>query len=91
MHIGVGLKLKQILVISKLLGYHFWLVFMPGQVVVVGTPISVTRLGIFWTLGNFLKPLSTINLPKSPTFLGIFSNGVKIYYFSSEIIFGQLL
>ena len=23
---------------------------------------------IFWTLGKFLKPLATINLPKSPTF-----------------------
>ena len=39
-------------------------------------------LAIFWTLGNFLKPLAAINLPKSPTFLG---------KFSSEIIFGQLL
>ena len=27
---------------------------------------------IYWTLGNFLKPLATINLPKSPTFLGNF-------------------
>ena len=42
---------------------------------------------IYWTLGNFLKPLATINLPKSPTFLGIFCKGVKIYHFSSEIIF----
>ena len=40
---------------------------------------------------QFLKPLATINLPKSPTFLGNFCNGVKIYHFSSEIIFGQLL
>ena len=32
-----------------------------------------------------------INLPKSPTFLGIFCISVKIYHFSSEIIFGQLL
>ena len=37
-----------------------------------GVPSSVTRLGDFWTLGNFLKPLATINLPKSPTFLGNF-------------------
>ena len=48
-------------------------------------------LAIFWTLGNFLKPLATINLPKSPTFLGNFCNGIKIYHFSSEIIFRQLL
>ena len=27
---------------------------------------------IFWTLGNFLKPLATINLSKSPPFLGNF-------------------
>ena len=27
---------------------------------------------IYWTLGNFLKPLAIINLPKSPPFLGNF-------------------
>ena len=42
-------------------------------------------------LGNFLKPLATINLSKCPTFLSIFCKDVKIYHFSSEIIFGQLL
>ena len=41
--------------------------------------------------GNFLKPLASINLPKSSTFLGIFCKGVKIYHFSSKIIFGLLL
>ena len=46
---------------------------------------------IYWTLGNFLKPLATINWPKSPTFLGNFCKGVKIFNFSSDIIFGQLL
>ena len=46
---------------------------------------------IFWSLGNFLKPWAAINLPKSPTFLCNFCKGVKIYHFSSEIIFGQLL
>ena len=35
-------------------------------------------------------PLATINFPKSPTFLGYFCKGVKIYHSSSEIIFGQL-
>ena len=44
---------------------------------------------IYWTLDNFWKPLETINLPKSPTFN--FCKGVKIFQFSSEIIFGQLL
>ena len=46
---------------------------------------------IYWTLGNFLKPLATIILPKSLTFLGNFCKGVKSYQFSSEIIFWQLL
>ena len=46
---------------------------------------------IYWTLVNFLKPLATINLPKSLTFFGNFCKGVKIYHFSSEIIFGKLL
>ena len=46
---------------------------------------------IYWTLGKFLKPLAAINLPKSPTFLGNFCKGVRIYHFSSEIISAQLL
>ena len=50
----------------------------------------MTRLGD-WTLGKFLKPLATIDLLKSLTFLDNFYKGVKIYHFSSEIIFGQLL
>ena len=36
---------------------------------------------IFWTLGNFSKPVGTISLPKSSTFFGIF---VKV---SKSIIF----
>ena len=32
---------------------------------------------------TFSKPLATINLPKSPTFLGNFCKGVKIFNFSS--------
>ena len=46
---------------------------------------------IYWTLGNFVKPLSTINLSKSLTFLGNFCKGVIIFHFSSEIICRQLL
>ena len=46
---------------------------------------------IYWTLGNFSKPLATINLPKSPRFLDSFCKGVKNFNFSGEIIFGQLL
>ena len=34
-------------------------------------------------------PLATINLPKSPTFLGSFCKGVKIFNFSSDIILGN--
>ena len=54
-------------------------------------PSSVTRLGVFLHFGQLFKSLATINLPKSLTFLGNFCKGVKIYHFSSEIIFGQLL
>ena len=52
---------------------------------------AISTTSTDWTLGNFLKPLATINLPKSSTFLCNFSKGVKIYHVSSEIIFGQLL
>ena len=46
---------------------------------------------IFCTLANFLRPLATINLPKSPIFFGNFCKVVKIYHICSGIIFGQLL
>ena len=42
---------------------------------------SVTRFGDLFDFGPLLKPLATINLPKSPTFLGNFCKGVKIYHF----------
>ena len=38
-------------------------------------------LAIYCTLGNHSKPLATINLSKSLTFLGNFSKGVKIIHF----------
>ena len=41
---------------------------------------------IFWTLGSFSKP----NLPKSPTFLGNFCKGVKMFYFCCDIILGNI-
>ena len=50
----------------------------------------MTRLGDLLDFGQLLKPLATINLHKSPTFLGNFCEVVKIFNFSSEIIFGQL-
>ena len=52
--------------------------------------ISVNRLGDFLDFGQLFKAFSNNNLPKSLTFLGIFCKGVKMYHFSSEIIFGQL-
>ena len=38
------------------------------------------------TLGNFYKPLATIILPKSATFLANFCKGVKIYHFWATFI-----
>ena len=52
---------------------------------------SVTRLGDLLDFGQLLKPLATINLPKSLTFLGNFCKVAKIFNFSCAIIFGQLL
>ena len=44
---------------------------------------------IYCTLGNFSKPVATIILPKSPTFLYNFCEGFKNFHFSSEIILGN--
>ena len=52
---------------------------------------SVTRWGDLLDFGQLFKALTMINLPKSPTFLGNFFNGAKIFKFSSQIIFGQIL
>ena len=46
---------------------------------------------IYCTLGNFSKHVATINLPKLLSLLSNFCKGIKIFHFSSEIIFGQLL
>ena len=51
----------------------------------------MTRFGDFLEFGQLLKPLATLTLLKSCTFVGNFCEGAKIYHFSSEIIFGQLL
>ena len=67
------------LVLSYLAAYvHWWHTVWPDW-------------AIYWTLGNFLKPLATNLLSKSSTFLGNFCKDVEIYHFSSEIIFKQLL
>ena len=47
------------------------------------------ELAIFCTLGNFLKPWETINLPKSPTFLDNFCKGVKIFNFLVKSFLGN--
>ena len=52
---------------------------------------SVTRSGDLLDFGQIFKAFGNNNLSKSPTFLGNFCKGVKIYHISSEIIFRQLL
>ena len=49
------------------------------------------QIGRFFGPGQLFEAMGIINLPKSLTFLGNFCKGVKIFNFSSEIIFGQLL
>ena len=46
---------------------------------------------IYWTLGNFSKPVATLTLLKCPLFFVNLCKGFKSFNFSSEIIFGQLL
>ena len=72
-----------LIILWMLLLHLFWKAFLGLQAV-------WPDRAIYWTLGKFLKPLGTINLPKSLTVLGNLGEGVKIY-FSSEIICGQLL
>ena len=50
---------------------------------------SVTRSGNFCTFSNFLKPLGTINLPKSPTFLGNFLKVSKSIIFLVKSFLGN--
>ena len=50
-----------------------------------------TRLGDLLDFGQLFKAFSNNYFAQSPTFLGTLCKGVKIYHFSSEIIFGQLL
>ena len=44
---------------------------------------------IYWTLGEFLKPLATINLSKSPTFLAIFVNMLKSFILLRKSYLGK--
>ena len=60
-----------------------WKVFLENEMSLGMSPVW-PDWAIYFTLGNFLKPLARINLPKSPTFLRNFCKCVKIYHFSSE-------
>ena len=44
---------------------------------------------IYWTLGNFLKPLATIIVPKSSTFLGNFVRVSKSIIFLLKSFLGN--
>ena len=46
------------------------------EILGISVSSSVTRLDDLLDFGQLLKPLATINLPKSPTFLGNFCVGV---------------
>ena len=50
---------------------------------------SMTRLGDLLDFGQVLKPLAAINLPKSPTFLGIFVKVSKSIIFLVTSFFGN--
>ena len=52
---------------------------------------SVTRLGNLLDFGQLLKPLVTINLPKSPTFLGNFVKVSKSLIFLVKSFLGNFL
>ena len=49
----------------------------------------MTRLGDLLDLGLLLKPLATINLPKSPTFSGNFLKVSKSYIFLVKSFLGN--
>ena len=67
-----------------------WSKWLPQRHLGINRAVWPDR-AIYWTLGNFSKPVATISWPKSPTFLGNSCKGVKIFNFSVEFIFGQLL
>ena len=55
----------------------------------INVPFSVTRLGDLLDFGQVLKPLATINLPYSPTFLGIFVKVTKSFIFPVKYFLGN--
>ena len=63
------------------------LAYLRAMIIVCSQCDQIWRFIGIWL---FFKALATINLPKSPKFLGNFCKGVKNYHFSSEISFRQL-
>ena len=65
--------------------YEYW-----KGVIKIKVRQQCDQIGRFIGLwSNFSKPLATVILPKSPTFLGNFCKGVKNYHISREIILGN--
>ena len=54
-------------------------------------PVSVTRLGDLLDFGQLFNAFGNNYFAQIFHILRIFCKGVKIYHFSSDIIFGQLL
>ena len=58
---------------TSVLSQHLFEALLGINILVIFVKPSVwPDCAIYWTLCNFSKPLSTISLPKSPTFLGNF-------------------
>ena len=78
---------------DKYLGY--WHLFLMWHSTCINLKQMLYSVWPDWTIystyGNFSKPVATIILPKSPTFLYYFCKGFKNFHFSSEIIFWKLL
>ena len=67
--------------------YHLW----SGYEAITRLQSVRPDLAISWTLCNFLKPLVTINLPKSLHSQAIFVKVTKSIIFLVKSFFGQLL
>ena len=52
---------------------------------------SVARLGDLFHFGQLFKACDNNYFAQNAPFLGNFCKGVKIFHFSSKILFGQLL
>ena len=59
--------------------------------ILVRDDCSVTRLGYLYHFGQLFKACGNNYFAQIAHILGNFCKGVKIFHFSWEIIFGQLL